>query len=289
MTGPPDETAREHTDGVARIWQLYADEIGLPDPKTAAPAGSTPPRASVPSTPAQRRPRRNGVRLGVATVTAMVAAALLVIGLAPQIPRLLGARADRTRSSEGDPVKRADADLRAAATPSPSDERPTVPVSVSAPGDADPGRAAQPPVDVEYPSTSATRPSVSPDAGATPARKTPMAEREAQPVLRRRIMFDFGSDVLTGESRRILQEIAAAMKANPDWHVMIAGHTDSHGPSAYNMALSERRAQAAKAYLESVGISAQRLRVSGFAGSRPLTPNDGPLAFLNRRVEFHGR
>lgn len=289
MTGPPDETARERTDGVARIWQLYADEIGLPDPKTAAPAGSTPPRASVPSTPAQRRPRRNGVRLGVATVTAMVAAALLVIGLAPQIPRLLGARADRTRSSEGDPVKRADADLRAAATPSPSDERPTVPVSVSAPGDADPGRAAQPPVDVEYPSTSATRPSVSPDAGATPARKTPMAEREAQPVLRRRIMFDFGSDVLTGESRRILQEIAAAMKANPDWHVMIAGHTDSHGPSAYNMALSERRAQAAKAYLESVGIPAQRLRASGFAGSRPLTANDGPLGFLNRRVEFHGR
>ena len=168
MTGPPDETARERTDGVARIWQLYADEIGLPDPKTAAPAGSTPPRASVPSTPAQRRPRRNGVRLGVATVTAMVAAALLVIGLAPQIPRLLGARADRTRSSEGDPVKRADADLRAAATPSPSDERPTVPVSVSAPGDADPGRAAQPPVDVEYPSTSAIRPGVSPDAGATP-------------------------------------------------------------------------------------------------------------------------
>jgi len=79
------------------------------------------------------------------------------------------------------------------------------------------------------------------------------------------------------------------MKANPDWQLTIAGHTDAHGPPSYNMALSERRAQAAKAYLESSGISAQRLRASGFAGSRPLAPNDGPLTFLNRRVEFHGR
>jgi peptidoglycan-associated lipoprotein len=287
MTGPADETAREPTDGVARIWQLYADEIGLPDASATAPARSTPPRANVPSAPAQGGRRRSRVRLGVATVTAVVVGLLLVIGLAPQIRILLDSRANRTPSSGQDPVKHAGADLGPATTPLPSDGRPTAPVSVSAPADADPGRAGQSAGD--SPSTSAIGSTVSVDARATPARGTPVAEREPRLLLPHRIMFDFGADVLTGESRRTLQEVAAAMKANPDWHVMIAGHTDSHGPPVYNMALSERRAQAAKAYLESLGISAQRLRALGFAGSRPLAANNGSLAFLNRRVDFHRR
>jgi outer membrane protein OmpA-like peptidoglycan-associated protein len=283
MIGQPDDTGREQTGGVARIWQRYADEIGLPDASAAAQTVPTLQPANVlPPTPPQRRPRRMRVRLGVATVAAVVVvAAALVIGLERRT--LLDSSAQYARSSGPAPVKAADSDpIPAAPTALRSDGPPTAPLSVSTPGEAIDRTAGSS-------STSVSRPILTPDTGATPASQTPAAAVEPRPILPHRIIFEFDSDALTAESRRTLEKVAVAMKANPDWRLMIAGHTDTHGPPAYNMALSQQRAQAAKAYLESVGISRQRLSVSGFASSRPLAASDGPLTFLNRRVEFHRR
>jgi outer membrane protein OmpA-like peptidoglycan-associated protein len=290
MIGQPDDSGREPTDRVARIWQLYADEIGLPDASAAAQTVPTLQPANVPPpAPPQRRPRRMRVRLGVATVAAVGVAAALVIGLERRTQT--DSRAHPARSADPGPAKAADSDvIPAAPTALLSDGRPTVPLSVRAPGEAiDRGRVDQPAPAAGSPSTSVTRPILSPDTGAAPASQKAAAEIEPRSTLPYRIMFDFNSDVLTAESRRTLEKVAVAMKANQDWQLMIAGHTDTHGPPAYNMALSQHRAEAAKVYLESSGISGQRLRVSGFAGSRPLAANDGPLTFLNRRVEFHRR
>jgi len=288
MAGPADESGREPTDGVARIWQLYADEIGLPD---ASAADRTLPSPESPrilqSTPPRHRLRRRRVGLGVAAVASVVVAAVvLVIGLGQQPRMLVDSDAHRAPSSDPEPVRRADEQLVRAA---PTALHPTVPLSVSATEEAsNGGHVDQPGQAAKSPSPGATSPVASPDTAAAPAR-TPAAERKPRLILPQQITFDFDSDVLTAESKRIVDKVAVAMKANPDWQLTIAGHTDAHGPPSYNMALSERRAQAAKAYLESAGISAQRLRASGFAGSRPLAPNDTPLTFLNRRVEFHRR
>jgi outer membrane protein OmpA-like peptidoglycan-associated protein len=59
------------------------------------------------------------------------------------------------------------------------------------------------------------------------------------------IQFDFGKDTIKPESGRILDDIAAILKAHPEIEkVRVEGHTDSIGPAAYNQGLSERRARA---------------------------------------------
>lgn len=102
-----------------------------------------------------------------------------------------------------------------------------------------------------------------------------------------RISFGFGSDAINGESQRILDTIVAAMNANPHWRVTIGGHTDALGTSEYNQALSERRARAVKAYLQSAGIAPRRLSAVGYGASHPIAPDDAMGNALNRRVEFY--
>jgi outer membrane protein OmpA-like peptidoglycan-associated protein len=101
-----------------------------------------------------------------------------------------------------------------------------------------------------------------------------------------RIAFEFGSDRLSAESKRILDEIVAAMNANPDWRLAIEGHTDAYGTPAHNQALSEQRAAAASAYLQSEGIEPRRLSIAGFGASRPLAPHTALESVRNRRVEL---
>ena len=69
--------------------------------------------------------------------------------------------------------------------------------------------------------------------------------------------------------------------------IEIAGHTDSTGPDAYNLALSERRAQTVVAYLIRRGISKDRLAVQFFGETKPLETNETEEGReKNRRVEF---
>lgn len=101
-----------------------------------------------------------------------------------------------------------------------------------------------------------------------------------------RISFEFASDRINAESKQILDEIVVAMEANPSWRLMIEGHTDAYGTAAHNQALSESRAQAASAYLQSAGIGAERLSARGFGASRPLEPSTTLGNVRNRRVEL---
>jgi outer membrane protein OmpA-like peptidoglycan-associated protein len=138
-------------------------------------------------------------------------------------------------------------------------------------------------------------PGVEPECGPTGARAIPPAPAntlESQLEASGRVqvynlLFDFGSDRLRAESAPILDEIAAALRAHPDWKLLVEGHTDSVGSGPSNLDLSRRRAAAAVAGLVERGIAPQRLRSDGFGASRPVATNDTPNGRAeNRRVDL---
>jgi OmpA-OmpF porin, OOP family len=77
------------------------------------------------------------------------------------------------------------------------------------------------------------------------------------------------------------------MKKNPDLKVEVDGHADSTGAAAYNMTLSEKRAEAVKKYFVDQGIDPDRLTTKGFGITKPAASNDTREGRAkNRRVEL---
>ena len=78
--------------------------------------------------------------------------------------------------------------------------------------------------------------------------------------------------------------------AYPDTDVDVEGHTDSVGPDAYNLALSERRANSVKRYLTQQGVPGERMTPVGYGETIPIDTNDTEEGRSNnRRVEFRVR
>ncbi len=100
------------------------------------------------------------------------------------------------------------------------------------------------------------------------------------------LLFDFDSDRVRSDAAVNLNELAASLLKNPNSDVLIVGHTDSRGEDAYNMNLSQRRANSASAYLQSRGVPASRIRTSGRGETEPVGSNDTNAGMqANRRVE----
>ncbi|MCX7636765.1 MAG: OmpA family protein [Cyclobacteriaceae bacterium] len=104
----------------------------------------------------------------------------------------------------------------------------------------------------------------------------------------RNIYFDFDKATFRTESYTELNKLERMMAENPNLKVEIAGHTDNIGTAAYNMQLSQRRAEAVKDYLVKKGIDPRRVVAKGYGKTRPLASNDDEKEGreLNRRVEF---
>lgn len=103
----------------------------------------------------------------------------------------------------------------------------------------------------------------------------------------RDVHFEFDRYDLTEETKRTLEELAQALKANPAFDVLIEGHADERGTPEYNLALGQRRAQAAKDYLVSLGVEARRADTISYGEERPLDSEHNELAWaLNRRAHF---
>jgi outer membrane protein OmpA-like peptidoglycan-associated protein len=99
------------------------------------------------------------------------------------------------------------------------------------------------------------------------------------------IHFDFDKATIQGDSASLLQEIAIALSSNPQWTLQITGYTDSIGKEAYNMKLSQKRADSIKAILVKQGVAAERLTTSGAGPRDPLATNKTLQGrALNRRV-----
>ena len=102
------------------------------------------------------------------------------------------------------------------------------------------------------------------------------------------VYFDTESSTLSAAAQRKLDEAAKILARHADVQVDIAGHADSRGPEDYNMALSERRAEAVRSYLQQKGIDPARMSARGYGESRPVASNETALGQAdNRRVELH--
>ncbi len=103
-----------------------------------------------------------------------------------------------------------------------------------------------------------------------------------------RVEFEYDSYRLTGEALQVLDRVAAVLN-DPllrDSMFLIEGHTDAAGPDAYNVTLSERRAQSVRQYLaQAHGVDFSRLAYMGKGESELYNPTD-PYAAINRRVEI---
>jgi outer membrane protein OmpA-like peptidoglycan-associated protein len=103
----------------------------------------------------------------------------------------------------------------------------------------------------------------------------------------KRVEFLYAKNILTPKSKKILDQVAEILKKYPNIPIEIGGHTDSDGTKARNLKLSQRRAEAVKAYLIKKGIAPNHLIAKGYGESRPLVKNDTPAhKQRNRRVEF---
>jgi len=101
------------------------------------------------------------------------------------------------------------------------------------------------------------------------------------------IYFDFDKFNLSAESRDILSQKAAFLKANPDLTIQIQGNCDERGTTEYNLALGERRAKAAQDYLVSLGISASRISTISYGKEKPIDPGHTEEAWAkNRNDQF---
>jgi len=101
------------------------------------------------------------------------------------------------------------------------------------------------------------------------------------------IRFDLDSAALTDEARATLEKHALWLQSRRDLRVTVEGHCDERGTVEYNLALGEQRARAAREYLVSLGVAAERLRVVSFGKERPLDTGSNESAWArNRRARF---
>jgi peptidoglycan-associated lipoprotein len=113
------------------------------------------------------------------------------------------------------------------------------------------------------------------------------ASDEARRRLTSSIYFDFDQSDITPDGRVLLEQQAALLAANPRIRIRIDGNTDERGSDEYNLALGNRRAAAAKRYLESKGVDGGRMEVVSYGEERPLNPGSDENAYAqNRRDEF---
>ena len=114
-----------------------------------------------------------------------------------------------------------------------------------------------------------------------------------KPIVINNILYDYGYATLRPESITVLDGLVKTMVDNPKIVVELSAHTDSVGSDAYNLKLSQDRAQSCVDYMISKGITATRISAVGYGRSRPIAPNSLPNGQdnpdgrqLNRRIEF---
>ena len=98
-----------------------------------------------------------------------------------------------------------------------------------------------------------------------------------------RVFFATNESILTTASRDTLRKQATWLRANSEITVVLEGHADERGTREYNLALGERRANAAKDYLMTYGVSANRISVISYGKERPVDSGSNPLSWSKNR------
>lgn len=129
-----------------------------------------------------------------------------------------------------------------------------------------------------------------PEAAPAPA-PAPAPERLGAPALDPSMVVDvffaYDRSDLTTESRDRLSANSKLLKAYKDVNIVIEGHCDERGTNEYNLGLGERRANAAKNYLVSLGVPADRIKTISYGEERPFAMGHNEQAWkMNRRAHF---
>ncbi len=110
---------------------------------------------------------------------------------------------------------------------------------------------------------------------------------EVRSMVAAMIHFDYDKSNIRSDDAGTLDQKVAILQANSDLRIRIGGHCDERGSDEYNLALGNRRAQAAKQYLVSHGIDASRIETQSWGEERPLVDGHDETAWSqNRRDEF---
>ena len=129
------------------------------------------------------------------------------------------------------------------------------------------------------------------DADGCPDEAPPrlVVVQKQQIIIYDKVYFEFDSDQIKPVSYPLLDEVVSVVLDHPHLtRIRIEGHTDSSGDDAYNLGLSQRRADSVMAYLIGGGIAPGRLTAQGLGELKPIADNDTEEGKAeNRRVEFH--
>jgi peptidoglycan-associated lipoprotein len=168
-------------------------------------------------------------------------------------------------------------------------KRPLVPVASAPP----PVAATAPPTPTPPPAPAPAAPTPPPAEPAPPPVATPAPQPPAPPkeyhaeAALKIIHFDFDKSDIRPDAAKILDANASWLTANPKMLLLIEGHCDERGTSEYNLALGERRAKAAQAYLVSRGVQAERINTVSYGEERPLCAEHSEKCWAtNRRAQF---
>ena len=107
--------------------------------------------------------------------------------------------------------------------------------------------------------------------------------KELAPGVPDRVFFATNESILTTASRETLRKQAEYLRKNSSMNIVLEGHADERGTREYNLALGERRANAAKDYLMTYGISSDRISVLSYGKERPVDSGSNPLAWSKNR------
>jgi peptidoglycan-associated lipoprotein len=141
--------------------------------------------------------------------------------------------------------------------------------------------------------TQAKAPAPAPAAAEPEAKEAAPAPAKMKPadtsgmIMQEDIFFDFDKSTLSPAAQDNLMRKAAWLRDNPDATVTIEGHCDERGTNEYNLALGDRRADSAKAFLVDLGISSSRLTTISYGEERPLCMQQNEECWAkNRRGHF---
>ncbi|MEM9169191.1 MAG: peptidoglycan-associated lipoprotein Pal [Pseudomonadota bacterium] len=118
---------------------------------------------------------------------------------------------------------------------------------------------------------------------AAPTGPIPGSQADLEQSAGHRVFFAYNEYTLTAEARETLRAQAAWLNQYPDSEILVAGNCDERGTREYNLALGARRAEAARAFLSSLGVDGSRVRTVSYGKERPIDPRSTEAAWAVNR------
>lgn len=141
--------------------------------------------------------------------------------------------------------------------------------------------------------SSVTQPGAGTGGTAVESRVAPVAADSASSTaagpanVARIVYFDYDSYIIKPEFQALIEAHAKFLKANPNRHVSIEGHTDERGGREYNLALGQRRSEAVRSALALLGVADKQMEAVSFGKEKPAVPGSDEQSWAqNRRAEI---